>query len=67
MAVRFQQLEVSKNTQTQFKLQYENELDRVESADLFEVGVKLQLIQTSLEASQKAFINASQLNLFNLL
>jgi hypothetical protein len=31
------------------------------------VGVQLQLIQTSLEASQKAFINASQLNLFNLL
>lgn len=67
VAVRFQQLEVAKDTQTQYKLQYEDELDRVESADLQSVGVQLQLIQTSLEASQRAFINASQLNLFNLL
>jgi flagellar hook-associated protein 3 FlgL len=67
VAVRFQQLDVAKETQTQYKLQYENELDRVESADLYEVGVKLQLLQTSLEASQRAFINAAQLNLFNLL
>ncbi len=67
VAVRFQQLQTAKDTETQYKLQYENELDRVESADLQLVGVQLQLMQTSLEASQKAFINASQLNLFSLL
>jgi flagellin-like hook-associated protein FlgL len=67
VAVRFQQLETAKEVETQYKLQYQNELDRVESVDMLTAGVQLQLLQTSLEATQKAFINASQLNLFNLL
>ena len=67
VAVRFQQLDTAKEVETQYKLQYQNELDRVESVDMLTAGVQLQLLQTSLEATQKAFINASQLNLFNLL
>lgn len=67
VAVRFQQLEVAKDTETQYKLQYEDELDRVESVDMQTAAVQLQLLQTTLEATQRAFINASQLNLFNLL
>jgi len=67
VAVRFQQLATAKETETQYKLQYENELDRVESVDMLTAGVQLQLLQTTLEATQRAFINASQLNLFNLL
>ena len=67
VAVRFQQLDTAKSTETQYKLQYQDELDRVESVDMMTAGVQLQLLQTSLEATQKAFINASQLNLFSLL
>lgn len=67
VAVRFQQLDTAKNTETQYKLQYEDELDRIESVDMLTAGVQLQLLQTTLEATQRAFINASQLNLFNLL
>ena len=67
VAVRFQQLDTAKDVETQYKLQYQDELDRVESVDMLTAGVQLQLLQTSLEATQKAFINASQLNLFSLL
>lgn len=67
VAVRFQQLDTAKSTQTQYKLQYEDELDRTETVDMQTAAVQLQLLQTSLEATQKAFINASQLNLFSLL
>ena len=67
VAVRFQQLDTAKSTETQYKLQYEDELDRIESVDMLTAGVQLQLLQTTLEATQRAFINASQLNLFNLL
>jgi hypothetical protein len=35
--------------------------------DMLTAGVQLQLLQTTLEATQRAFINASQLSLFNLL
>ena len=67
VAVRFQQLDTAKSTQTQYKLQFEDELDRTETVDMQTAAVQLQLLQTSLEATQKAFINASQLNLFSLL
>ncbi|HSI21721.1 MAG TPA: flagellar hook-associated protein FlgL [Methylophilaceae bacterium] len=67
VAVRFQQLDTAKDTETQYKLQYEDELDRIESVDMQTAAVQLQLLETSLEATQRAFINASQLNLFNLL
>lgn len=45
----------------------ENELQKVESADTQKVAVELQLQQISLQASQQAFVNASQLSLFNYL
>jgi flagellar hook-associated protein 3 FlgL len=49
------------------RLQSENELQKVESADTQKVAVELQLQQISLQASQQAFANASQLSLFNYL
>lgn len=66
-ATRYQELQTAKDTESQYKLQFQNELSRVEDADTQTVAVQLQLQQTSLEASQKAFINATQLNLFSLL
>ncbi|MFN6961781.1 MAG: hypothetical protein ACK4N6_06010, partial [Rhodocyclaceae bacterium] len=45
----------------------ENELQKVENADTQKVAVELQLQQISLQASQQAFVNASQLTLFDYL
>lgn len=67
VANRLQELQAAFDMATSFKLQYQNELDRVESVDMQKVAVQLQLQQVSLEASQKAFVNASQLSLFNFL
>lgn len=67
VAVRSQELMLAKETEIQFKTQYQNELSRVEGLDLQQAAVQLNLQQVSLEATQKAFLNASQLNLFSLL
>ncbi|MCX7628518.1 MAG: flagellar hook-associated protein FlgL [Methylophilaceae bacterium] len=64
---RMQELQVALDTETNFRLQYQNELDRVESVDMQKLAVQLQLQQVSLQASQQAFVKASQLSLFNLL
>ncbi len=67
VGVRFQELQVAKEAEAQFSLQYQNELARVESVDMQKAAIELQLQQTSLEATQKAFLSASKLTLFNLL
>jgi flagellar hook-associated protein 3 FlgL len=67
VAVRFQELNIAKEAETQYRLQYQNELSRIEDVDMQSAGVQLQLQQVSLEATQKAFMNASQLSLFNYL
>lgn len=67
VATRLQELKEAATVQANFTLQFENELDRVESVDMQEAAVKLQLQQVSLQATQQAFINASKLSLFNLL
>ena len=66
-AVRVQELKIAKEAETLYKAQYQNELDRIEKVDMYQAAVQLQLQQTSLEATQKAFMNASQLSLFSLL
>ncbi len=67
VAVRSQELQIAKEAETQYKNQYQNEVDRVEKVDTYKAAVELQLLQTALEATQKAFMNASQLSLFKLL
>ncbi len=67
VAVRAQELKIAKDAETQYKVQFQNELDRIEKVDMYQAAVQLQLQQTSLEATQKAFMNASQLSLFKLL
>jgi flagellar hook-associated protein 3 FlgL len=65
VAVRVQELQSAKDAEAQFSLQYNNELSRVENVDMQQAAVELNLEQTSLEATQKAFISSSQLSLFN--
>jgi flagellar hook-associated protein 3 FlgL len=67
VAVRFQELQIAKEAETQYKQQYQNELDRVENVDMQKAAVELSLQQVSLEATQKAFLNASKLTLFDYL
>lgn len=67
VAVRVQELQAAQEIEAKFALQFSNELDRVEKVDMQKAAVELNLQQVSLEASQKAFINASKLSLFNLL
>jgi len=67
VATRLQELQEAETVQANFTLQFKNELDRVESVDMQEAAVKLQLQQVSLQATQQAFVNASQLFLFNYL
>jgi len=67
VAVRVQELKIAKQAETQYKNQYLNELERIEEVDMQQAAVELQLQQVSLEATQKAFMNATQLSLFNLL
>lgn len=67
VAGRSQQLTAAATTETQFTLQFQNEIDRVQSADTQKIAVELQLQQTTLQASQQAFVSASKLSLFNFL
>lgn len=67
VAVRVQELQAAQEVEAKFALQFSNELDRVEKVDMQKAAVELNLQQVSLEASQKAFINASKLTLFNFL
>jgi flagellar hook-associated protein 3 FlgL len=67
VAVRFQELKIAQDTEAQYKLQYQNELERVESVDMQKAAVELSLQQVSLEATQKAFLSASKLSLFDYL
>ncbi len=67
VAVRFQELQIAMDAETQYKLQFQNELARVESVDMQQAAVELSLQQVSLEATQKAFLSASKLTLFDYL
>lgn len=67
VARRFQELKVASDAETQFKLQYQIELDRVEAVDVQQAAIDLKMQQVSLEATQKAFISSTQLSLFSLL
>ena len=67
VATRFLELSVASDAETQYKLQYQIELDRVEKVDIQKAAVELQMQQLSLEATQKAFISSTQLSLFSLL
>lgn len=67
VAVRFQELQAAQEVEATFALQFSNELERVEGLDRQKAAVELSLQQVSLEATQKAFISASKLSLFNYL
>lgn len=67
VANRMSEISSALTVATNLRLQSENELQKVESADTQKVAVELQLQQISLQASQQAFVNASQLSLFNYL
>lgn len=65
VAVRAQELTAAQSVEAQFALQFSNELTRVEGVDMQKAAVELNLQQVSLEATQKAFLSASKLSLFN--
>jgi flagellar hook-associated protein 3 FlgL len=67
VASRQQEVNLAKSTETNFRLQRQNELSRVESVNLQEAAVLLSANQTTLQASQQAFVKSSGLNLFNFL
>jgi flagellar hook-associated protein 3 FlgL len=67
VASRVQEVKLGKATETNFRLQSQNELARVESVDLQQAAVLLQANQTTLQASQQSFVKTSNLNLFNYL
>lgn len=67
VAHRQSEITAAQTVNTALRNQYQNELQQVESADTQKIAVELQLQQVSLEASQKAFVNASRLTLFNYL
>lgn len=67
VAVRFQELQMAQDVEAKFALQFADELERVEGLDKQKAAVELNLQQVSLEATQKAFLSASKLSLFNYL
>lgn len=67
VANRMGEITAAQSVATSLRIQAENELQKVENADTQKVAVELQLQQLSLQASQQAFVNASQLTLFNYL
>ena len=67
VAGRSQQLQAAGAMETQFSLQYQSELDRVEAVDMQQAAVELKLQETTLQATQQAFVSASKLSLFNFL
>ncbi len=64
---RNQQLKAAGATEAQFKLQFQNEIDRLELVDMQKAAVELKLQETTLQATQQSFVNASKLSLFNFL
>lgn len=67
VANRMSEISTAQTVATALRKQFEDELQKVESADTQKVAVELQLQQISLQASQQAFVNTSQLTLFNYL
>jgi flagellar hook-associated protein 3 FlgL len=67
VGIRFQELKRAEDVEINYSTQFENELSRLESVDIQKVAVELQLQQISLQASQQAFANVSNMILFNYL
>lgn len=67
VGARMQELDIAEKIQRQFNLQHQNELARVENVDMQQAAVLLKMQQTTLEASQQAFVKTSNLNLFNFI
>lgn len=67
VAGRDQLLKAAESMERQFTVQYQNELARIESVDIQEAAVTLKLQETTLQAIQQSFVNASQLSLFNFM
>jgi flagellar hook-associated protein 3 FlgL len=67
VAHRVSEIEAAQNVATDARLRMQDELQRIESVDLQQAAVELQLQQVTLQALQQAFAKTSQLSLFNFL
>jgi flagellar hook-associated protein 3 FlgL len=67
VAYRVSEIEAAQSVATDARLCMQDELQRIESVDLQQAAVELQLQQVTLQALQQSFAKTSQLSLFNFL
>jgi flagellar hook-associated protein 3 FlgL len=67
VAHRVSEIEAAQSVATDARLRMQDELQRIESVDLQQAAVELQLQQVTLQALQQTFAKTSQLSLFNFL
>ncbi len=64
VGIRYQEMQTAELMEKNLNTQYANELTRVEGVDMQKAAITLNLQQTTLSASQQAFVKASELSLF---